>query len=314
MVAPIALFAFNRPTLLKQTLQFLAANELASESNLTIFCDGPRNEEEKALTDAVRAIAGAATGFLSLEVISSDCNRGCAGSVISGLDHMFARHETLIVMEDDFLCSPYTLYFLNDSLEYYKNEPVVFNIAAWSPPINALSIPAAYPYDAYFIPRFNSGIWASWRNRYEMVDWKVEDYEEFIKTPCLQEAFNRGGGDLASMLCTQMEGNGKIDSWAIRMAYASFKHGCLGLNPVFTHAVHIGVHSGTHYTNPDAVVTDNIDLARPVLRLPSCIFTNRQIVESYSNYYQRPSCPDKFADLRKGIRLAMRQKMQARRP
>jgi hypothetical protein len=297
------LFAFNRPELLRKTLETLSANDLASDSDLTIFCDGPRYEEEKALTDEVRKIAAAATGFLSLEVIHNDRNKGCAGSVIDGLAYMFATHEALVVMEDDFLCSPYMLSFLNNGLERYEREPVVFNIAAWSPPPSLFSVPAAYPYDAYFVPRFNSGGWASWRNRYEKVDWEVEDYEEFSSTPCLREAFNQGGDDLARMLDAQMEG--KIDSWAIRMDYARFKHGGLGCNPVFTHTAHIGVNAGTHYSNPNAVVVDDVAKARRDMKLPVHVFTNPQIVASYRKKFQLPTKQDRFSALRNNFRLDM---------
>lgn len=47
MPAPIAVFAFNRADNLARTLQALAENELADQSSLTIFCDGPRTEEER---------------------------------------------------------------------------------------------------------------------------------------------------------------------------------------------------------------------------------------------------------------------------
>jgi len=41
MPAHIAAFAFNRPEHLRRTLSALADNDLAAESALTIFCDGP---------------------------------------------------------------------------------------------------------------------------------------------------------------------------------------------------------------------------------------------------------------------------------
>jgi len=46
--SPIALFAFNRPEHTQATLDALRENELARESELTIFCDGPRSAEDEA--------------------------------------------------------------------------------------------------------------------------------------------------------------------------------------------------------------------------------------------------------------------------
>ena len=120
--APIAVFAFNRPDLFARTLAALAANELAEQSSLTIFCDGPRHEGDEAGTRAVRDLARHATGFASLEVVERPRNMGCAASVIDGLTEMFRRHERLIVIEDDILTSPHTLRFLNEGLERHAED------------------------------------------------------------------------------------------------------------------------------------------------------------------------------------------------
>ena len=41
-LAPIILFAYNRPQFTRQTLEALAANHLASESTFSICADGPK--------------------------------------------------------------------------------------------------------------------------------------------------------------------------------------------------------------------------------------------------------------------------------
>jgi hypothetical protein len=53
-LAPIAFFAYRRPEHTKQTLEALAANSLASESDLFIFSDGPRNEQAQEEVRSVR--------------------------------------------------------------------------------------------------------------------------------------------------------------------------------------------------------------------------------------------------------------------
>jgi len=280
MLAPIAVFAFNRPEHLRRTLAALATNDLATESTLIIFCDGPRSEEEKKLTDAVRTVARAATGFHSVSVVGRESNWGCANAVISGLEHMFTRHERLIVIEDDVLCSPHTLRFLNNGLQKYANEPVVFNISAWSLPPRLMHTPKSYPYDVYFIPRFNcSGGWASWRDRWAKIDWNVSDYAEFIENDCLRHAYNRGGEDLIPMLDAQMAG--RLDAWDIRMDYSRFKHGCLGLNPVVSYTTNIGMGSGTHTTTFTHIYDNIINKAIREPRLPDHIFVDDTILAGY---------------------------------
>lgn len=275
-VAPIAIFAFNRPDHLRQTLTALADNNLAAESDITIFCDGPRNVEEAVLTEAVRSVAKGAKGFRSVTVTGREQNLGCARAVMSGLVEMTARHERLIVIEDDILCSPHTLSFLNTCLEKYATASTVFSIAAWAPPLNLAAIPKEYPYDIYFTPRFHCWGWASWRDRLEKVDWNVSDYGEFKRQPYLQRAFCQGGEDLSPMLVEQMEGG--LDTWDIQMDYSRFKHGCVGVNPVYSYTTNIGMGSGTHTTVPTAVFDNDLTLAVASPKLPDHIFMDQDIV------------------------------------
>ncbi len=289
MPAPIALFAFNRPEQLRLTIEALAANELAIESDLTIFCDGPRTEGEKKLTDAVRATAAEAEGFKSVRVVARERNMGCANSIIFGVSEILSQHERIVVIEDDILCSPYTLRFLNMGLEKYEYEPVVFNISAWSLPPSLLRIPQKYPYDIYFVPRCNIWGWASWRDRWKKIDWAMADYSIFAETLSLQEAFNQGGKDLSSMLHLQIKG--ELDSWAIRMDYARFKHGGLGLNPVRSYTTNIGMGSGTHTTVASTRLDNDISDALPSPRIPDHIFVDINIARAYRKVYAPPSLP-----------------------
>lgn len=267
MLAPIALFAFNRRGLLERTLDALAANELAKSSALTLFCDGPRNQAEKEKTDLVREVAWKESSqkrFSSVTVIERSENLGCANAVIHGLEEMFANHERVIVIEDDVLCSPYTLAFLNRALDKYVSCKAVWNIAAWSPPPSIFPFPADYPFDVYAIPRFNGWGWAMWRDRFALVDWAVDDYAEFASSPHLQKGFNSGGDDMTPMLQDQMLG--RIDAWDIRMDYARFKYGGVGINPVRSYTTNIGIGSGTHTTEFNTRWDNNISLARDIQR------------------------------------------------
>lgn len=280
MPAPIALFAFNRPNHLQRTLIALAANELAAQSDLTVFCDGPRTEKEVLLTDAVREVARNANGFASIRVLPRDVNMGCAGSVIAGLNEMFRLHEWVVVLEDDVVSSPYMLRYLNAGLERYADSKTVFNISAFSHPAIWVPIPDSYPFDVYFLPRFTcSGGWASWRDRWELADWSVPDYDEFAATQTLRRAFGQAGMDAPNLLDAQMRG--ELDSWAIRFDYARFIHGGLGVNPVFSYTTNIGVNSGTHTTFHTTRFDNDITLALQSPVFPNYIFADRDIVDSY---------------------------------
>ena len=287
----ITLFCFNRPDLFQRTLTALSRNLLADKTSLTIFCDGPRHEKDEPGTRAVRELAKKAQGFASVEVVERPKNMGCAASIIDGLTEMFCLHEQLIVIEDDIVTSPYTLRFLSEGLAHYADNEQVFNIAAWTPPHIARKIAVDYPYDVYAIPRLNCWGWASWRDRFQDIDWSVKDYQIFKNSPQLRKAFNAGGDDLSLMLDDQMQG--KIDAWDIRADYARFKKNMLGINPVRSYALNIGMGSGTHTTTATTYWDSDISLAMEHPRFMEDVSIDARILETYLACYkgQKRSLP-----------------------
>jgi hypothetical protein len=224
MTSPIALFAFNRPDALRRCLEALSVNELARDTDLFIWIDGPRGDADREKVAAVQEVAHGARGFRSLEVSCSEKNRGLAPSIIAGVGSLLDRYESVIVLEDDLMTHPGFLRFLNDGLERYRDVPEVFSVCGYT---NDVRMPRGYSYDAYFGPRSSSWGWATWRDRWQSVDWNPTSAD-------LQKnarAFNRwGGSDCSGMLHKWMEG--KNSSWAIRFCYSEFLQGKLSVFPV----------------------------------------------------------------------------------
>lgn len=287
----IAIFAFNRPDLLQRTLTALVANDLANKASVTFFCDGPRHEMDEPGTQAVRELAKTVQGFATVEVVERPKNMGCAASIIDGLTEMFRLHKRLIVIEDDIVTSPHTLRFLSEGLARYADNEQVFNISAWTPPHIAQRAPVGYPYDVYAIPRFNCWGWASWRDRFQDIDWDVKDYQDFKNSPQLRKAFNAGGEDMSPMLDAQMEG--KLNTWDIRADYARFKKNMVGINPVRSYALNIGMGSGTHTTTATTYWDSDISLAVEHPRFMAEVSVDHRIHKIYHACYsgQRHSLP-----------------------
>ena len=77
-LAPIVLFVFARPDHTRLTLKALASNELAEQSDLIIYSDAARNENEEIKIRDVRKIIKSASGFRSITVIERESNYGLA--------------------------------------------------------------------------------------------------------------------------------------------------------------------------------------------------------------------------------------------
>ena len=218
-LAPIILFVYNRLIHLRQTVISLQANKISKESDLYIYSDGPKNSADTQKVSRIREYIKTVTGFKTIHIIENRTNKGLANSVISGVTEILHNYSRVIVVEDDLQVSEKFLEFMNAALEYYSSSPEIFSISGYNFPI---IIPTDYGNDVYLSYRPSSWGWATWRGRWDQVDWEIKDYREFKKNKNAQRLFNHGGEDLAPMLHKQMKG--VIDSWAIRWAYSHFKN------------------------------------------------------------------------------------------
>jgi hypothetical protein len=228
-LAPIILFVFNRPEHTKKTLESLKKNLLSSSSDLFIFSDGPRNEFDIPNVLMVRNVISNLDGFRSVSIRESKINCGLANSVISGVSEIIRKFDKAIIIEDDLIFSPFFLKYTNEALSRYENDKRIFSIGGFSPPIE---MPNALYGDSYLSYRCCTWGWATWRNRWDKVDWAVSDYEDFIANGEAINRFNRGGDDMSQILRLQM--NGEISSWGIRWDYAHFKNNGYCFRPAYS--------------------------------------------------------------------------------
>ena len=217
MYAPIVLFAFNRLAPLKACVSSLLRNSEAVYSDLIVYVDGarPNKEGENEKVEAVKKFVSGITGFKSLESHFSETNKGLGPSLIAGINDVIGRYGRAIVVEDDLNCSSNFLSFLNQGLEFYKDKKEVFSISGETLKVKA---PAGYVYDNYFAPRAGCWGWATWKDRWESVDFELKDWNSVVKN---KWRFNKWGGSDCFSLLNGWH-NGRNKSWAIRFNYAQF--------------------------------------------------------------------------------------------
>jgi O-antigen/teichoic acid export membrane protein len=289
-LAPIVLFVYNRPEHTRRTVESLVANDLALQSRLFVFSDGAKNQADSAAVEEVRRYIGAIEGFRSVTIIQRELNTGLAESVISGVTEIFRTHDRQIVMEDDLLTAPDFLTFMNEVLNHYKQETTIFSVTGFS---HSVRMPESYGYDAFCSHRSCSWGWGTWKNRWERVDWEVSDYAEFRNDRNQRELLNRGGADLSYMLGLQMAST--IDSWAIRWAYAHFKHNAVAMVSTVSKVYNIGFDgSGVHcrrQSSPQAALARNEKLP---WRFPDCVEVDPYFRAQLRQQYPCPSVGKRF--------------------
>ncbi len=242
MLAPIVVFCYNRPLHIERTLEALSKNALADESILYIFSDGPKadaSDEQKNRIAQVRQIIRRKKWCKEVIITESERNKGLRDSIISGVTAVIQKHGRAIVVEDDLETSPFFLMYMNRCLEKYENYRGVFSISAQSC-VNPSDFPEDYPYDVYAYPTHLPWGWATWRDRWDLVDWDIDKKmkEPLNSQPSMREAFMRGGQDLYyRSLKERLEG---LKVWSICFSLAHFQQHAVSIRPVVSYVHNTG--------------------------------------------------------------------------
>lgn len=245
-VAPILLFTYKRLDTLKITVNHLQNNDLAEECELYVFSDAAKYEKDAGTVSAIRAYIKTITGFKKVHIVEAEANKGLAKSIIEGVSYVFERFDEVIVLEDDLNTTPNFLLFMNLCLDKYKNDHQVFSVSGYSFNLGK-SAGRSYTADAYFLNRGWSWGWATWKDRWQKVDWEVRDYAAFEKNDAERKAFALGGSDLNAMLDKQMSGT--LDSWAIRWFFHQFKVKGLTIYPLWSKVFNNGFDKDATHTS-----------------------------------------------------------------
>lgn len=254
MPAPVVLFVYNRPDHTRQTVEALAKNELARETELWIYSDAPQTPEAAESVAGVRRYIhslAAFSWFSSVLICEAVQNKGLAKSIITGVTEVIEARGCAIVLEDDLVTAPDFLLFMNECLRFYKDNPRVGSISGYSP---VKHLPEDYIRDVYFVSRSCSTGWATWLDRWQQVDWEVHDFEVFKKDRGARKAFDQCGSDRYDRLRRQVVNN--LNSWSVRFGYWQFRQ---GMNTVYSSKTRVrnigndgsGVHNAAGATYND---------------------------------------------------------------
>lgn len=240
MLAPVALFVYNRPKHTRQTVEALQKNELAGESELFIFADGLKKPEHADAVCEVRQYVRTVEGFKSVTIVERDENYGLARSIITGVTEIVNRFDRIIVLEDDLVTSPYFLRYMNEALELYKNDKEVISIHGYIYPVRA-KLP-----ETFFLRGADCWGWATWRRGWNLFEPAGQLLLNELKNRKLTKQFDFDGAYPYTKMLTQQVTGGN-NSWAIRWYAAAFLKDKLTLYPGKSLVFNTGIDaSGTH--------------------------------------------------------------------
>jgi hypothetical protein len=239
-LAPIALFVYNRPKHTRRTLEALAADPLAGQSDLIIYADGPKTAGDTASVKEVREIAESVTGFRRVDIRSKERNAGLANSIIAGVSEICEQSGRVIVLEDDLIVAPKFLDFMNAGLDRYADHPEVYQVSGYLfPGCEGIGRPR-------FLPLTTTWGWATWTRAWKTFDESASAVTLLRADSEFRTRFDLNGAyDYSGMVEQQLRG--AIDSWGVRWYLSVFAQEGLTLYPGSSLVENIGFDgSGTH--------------------------------------------------------------------
>ena len=247
-LAPIIVFAYDRPEHLRQTLEALAKNDLASESVLYVYCDGAREwggervselgnervsgnnyimrrygkmyctkKEYEAYEQRIAAVcemAKSQTGFKEVHVVEREANIGLADNIVGAVTEIVNQYGRVIAFEDDIVTTRGCLTYLNDALELYQDDEQVMHISAWMYP-NKGQFPTTFFYDS----PYPAGGWATWKRAWAHFNPDTVDHVRYWENNW-KEFDIEGENHLSKQLLMNLDGT--LKTWYIKW-YSSMR-------------------------------------------------------------------------------------------
>jgi hypothetical protein len=275
MLAPVALFVYNRSDSTRKTLDALLANTLAKDTDLYVFSDGGKDSKSWQQVNEVRTMlrqfkekVEKEGSLKSVTLIERPENIYLERNITEGIAQVFEIHDRVIVLEDDICTSPYYLQYMNQAFDLYADVPQVMHVAGFT----NLALPTTEKGKEknaqcvgwfYFTPHMSGWGWGTWRDRWQQhfVHYKTREDALHGMTAEDQNAIQYGG----VFPCLKSLDKRPIP-WDICWELAIYKAGGLCLTPAHTLVRNIGLKNGTHFRSFD--ILQHYEFDREPLQQP----------------------------------------------
>ena len=252
--APIVLFVYNRLDHLKLTIKSLKKNKEASNTDLIIYSDGPKNKLDKVNVYKVRSFLKRVSGFKKKKIICREKNIGLANNIVNGINQTFKKYDKAIIIEDDILVSNVFLKFMNTNLISYNKNKNVASIHGYCYPIKFKKNNE----ETFFLKGADCWGWGTWKRAWKEYNNNSKYLINLIKRKNLQREFdfNYSYPYLEMLKLTEK----KNHSWAIKWYASAFVKNMFTLYPKKSYVRNIGNDgSGTNSSVQKKFYTNNLN-------------------------------------------------------
>lgn len=243
---PVLLIGFNRVGPLRQVFEAIRA---ARPPRLYFSGDGPRNEQERARCEEVRALAKEVDWPCEVRTRFNDSNMGLRKGVSSAIAWFFENEEEGIVLEDDTLPVPAFFRFCEEMLDRYRNDERIWVVLAnnlmddWPAPTEGDYYFSAHGYGAPWG-------WASWRRAWSYYDVEMSQWPALKKSSTLKDFFLNADEERDVHEMFDRVHDGRMNSWSYQLDITRIANHGLNIIPNTNLVDNIGFgDDGTHTTS-----------------------------------------------------------------
>lgn len=242
-LAPVLITVYDRLDCLQNAVNHLSrGGQQAKETKLYIVSDNAYTIEHKDTINKIREYITSLNDkgyFKSVEGIFWEQNKGSFDSINDAIKYIFKKYDKLILFEDDILVSNKFLEYMNNALEFYKDDKRIMSIASHTH-YKKIAY-KGYPYDVYMLQMYSPWGVGIWKDRYESIDFEISDIKEFLNNKKEVERFNSISRHMLGILEDMLEKGKKYGD--VIVCYNMFKKDKYTIYPIKPLSVNRG-HDG----------------------------------------------------------------------
>ena len=172
--SPVLLIFYNRADKAKNILQNLIDTK-NNFSKLFIKVDGPKNEDDSIKVNQVIDIINLyKKNFNNINISIEKKNLGLQQNIISSIDDVLEKEETVIILEDDQLVSKQFFEFCDLMLFRFRNNEKIFQISS------TCYLPDKLKKNDIYFSKFADCVgWATWKRSWKKLRRSLSLYEVY---------------------------------------------------------------------------------------------------------------------------------------
>lgn len=255
--APIIVFCYNRLDHVKSVVSALLKCAESKYSDLYVFSDGAKNISDIRTVQNIRNYLHTISGFRSVNIVERKANFGLALNLIDGISLVMSAHGRAIIMEDDIVCEPCFLEYMNHALNLYQNNKDVFTIGAY-PPLDIQS----NKNEAIVSEVASCWGWATWSDRWDLYEKNPEKAVKDLDNKKFKNRLNING--LVNISAQVYDNyNGTRNTWAVFLNFTAVKYNKFNIYPPYPIITNIGQDgTGTHGVKSVVNQSHNLDIKK----------------------------------------------------